>query len=285
MQTLTGHKEEINSISFSHDGKKIAISGRFDRGIKILDAETGKELQTLKGRYTGEITSVSFSPDGKKIASASGDSIKIWDAETGKELQTLTGHTEEINSVNFSPDGKRLLSSSGELYDDDEKKDANHLKMWDLSTGKELVGLFNKQKGFVTAATFSPDGKKIVSAGEDGNIKIWTAAEKMDKALLQGEMDNIVGMDIKNNEIIASNIEGIIKHWDFKTGAELKEYSDNKLAPGLLRSISFGAGIYAFNSAICGIKTTFAVLMNKTTLQRFVDSLLLKQQRWVDRCL
>jgi hypothetical protein len=50
-------------------------------------------------------------------------------------------------------------------------------------------------------------------------------------------------------------------------------------------AISFGAGIYALSSAICGIKTTFAVLMNKTTLQRFVESLLCEQQRWVDRCL
>ena len=50
-------------------------------------------------------------------------------------------------------------------------------------------------------------------------------------------------------------------------------------------AVSFGAGIYAFSSAICGIKTTFVVLLNKTTLQRFVDSLLRGQQRWVDRCL
>jgi hypothetical protein len=52
------------------------------------------------------------------------------------------------------------------------------------------------------------------------------------------------------------------------------------------KSVLFiGAGIYAFSSAICGIKTTFAVLINKTTLQRFVDSLLLAQQRWADCCL
>jgi len=50
-------------------------------------------------------------------------------------------------------------------------------------------------------------------------------------------------------------------------------------------ALFIGADIYAFSSAICGIKTTFSVLLNKTTLQRFVDSLLLKQQRWVDRCL
>jgi hypothetical protein len=42
------------------------------------------------------------------------------------------------------------------------------------------------------------------------------------------------------------------------------------------KSVLFiGAGIYDFSSAICGIKTTFAVMMNKTTLQRFVESQLL----------
>ena len=240
LQTLKGHTIFVTSVSFSPDGKKIA-SGSWDNSIKIWDAETGKELQTLKG-HTSFINNISFSPDGKKIASGSNDKvIKIWDAVTGKQLQTLTGHTTNVNSVSFSPDGKRLLSTSGES--DIKNKESTHLKMWDLSTGVELVGLFNKQKGFITTATFSPDGKKIVSTDKDGEIKIWTAAEKFDRALLQGEMSDIVGMDIKNNKIIAWNREGIIKHWDFKTGAELIENnSANKLPPGLVRPISRDGG-------------------------------------------
>jgi len=239
LQTLKRHTSFVTSVSFSPDGKKIA-SGSWDKAIKIWDAETGKELQTLTG-HTYFVSSISFSPDGKKIASGSWDkSIKLWNAESGKELQTLNGHSVEITSVSFSQDGKRLLSCSD--TSDVKNKEATHLKMWDLSTGNELVGLFNKQKGLVSAATFSPDGKRIVSAGEDGNIKIWTADEKLDKALLQGEMSDIVGMDIKNNEIIARNREGTIKHWDFKTGAELKEYNQkynkaNKLEDTIVHGV------------------------------------------------
>ena len=40
-------------------------------------------------------------------------------------------------------------------------------------------------------------------------------------------MRNIVGMDIKNNEIVAWNIEGEIKYWDLKTGTENK-FNDRK---------------------------------------------------------
>jgi WD40 repeat protein len=229
LQTLTGHTENIYSVSFSPDGKKIASSSWESRGlglgsIKIWEAETGKEIHTLT-RYTNTVTFVNFSPDGKKIASGGShdNDIHIWDAETGKELQTLTGNIFSVTSVSFSPDGKRLLSSSGRSFDDN--KESTNLKMWDLSTGKELVGLFNKQKGLVTAATFSPDGKSIVSGGEDGKITIWTAGEKFDRAPLQGEMSDIVGMDMKNNKIIAWNSEGQIKYWDFKTGEKINEHN------------------------------------------------------------
>jgi len=227
--TLLGSgDEDYNIISFSPDGKKVANFKHFERTIKIWDAETGKELQILRGN-TENITSVIFSPDGTKIAGGSrSGGIMIWDAETGKELQILRGHASSVTEVSFSPDGKNLLSFSEDQVSNDSNQNVNHCKMWDLNTGMELVGLLNKQKGFVTTATFSPDGKKIVSGGKDGTITIWTADEKLDKALLQGEMFDIVGMDIKNNEIIAWNSEGILKHWDFKTGAELKEYNQAK---------------------------------------------------------
>src|SRR5207244_4427037 len=98
-------------VAFSPDGKRLAHAMMMG-GTTMWDAQTGKELLTLKG---GRV-SVAFSPDGKRLATVSdGLTLKVWDAQTGKELLALKGHTETVWSVVFSPDGKRLVSAAGEV--------------------------------------------------------------------------------------------------------------------------------------------------------------------------
>ena len=48
LQTLEGHSDLVNSVSFSHDGQRI-VSGSYDETIKVWDAATGLLLQTLDG--------------------------------------------------------------------------------------------------------------------------------------------------------------------------------------------------------------------------------------------
>ena len=81
----------INSVAFSPDGKRLA-TGSEESNVKIWNAQTGKELMTLRG-HERPVNSVAFSPDGKRLASGSDDKLaKIWETQTGKELMTLPGH-------------------------------------------------------------------------------------------------------------------------------------------------------------------------------------------------
>ena len=71
----------------------------------------------------------------------------------------------------FSPDGKNLASAGLDIY----------LRVWDLSTGKEvrrLVGdssVFALQQ-FVMNVTYSPDGNEIISGGADMAVRIWACS-------------------------------------------------------------------------------------------------------------
>ena len=81
-------KNDINSLSFSSDGKTV-ISCIHGNIIKLWDRATGKEIKTFVG-HTNSVNSVSFSPNGKTFISTSFDNtIKLWDVATGKELATL----------------------------------------------------------------------------------------------------------------------------------------------------------------------------------------------------
>lgn len=113
-------------LAFSPDGSRLA--GRGHNTIRILEAATGSELQTIMApSYIGD--ALSFSPDGTLIASVNPfNQITVWDTKTGTELRTLKGHTDTVQSVAFSPDGMRIASGSSD----------NTIRLWDVFAGTEL---------------------------------------------------------------------------------------------------------------------------------------------------
>src|SRR6202167_3466909 len=60
-----GHRDHVQSVAFSPDGKQI-VSGSRDGTVRIWDIETG---QTVVGPFEGHtdwVNSVAFSPDGNQ---------------------------------------------------------------------------------------------------------------------------------------------------------------------------------------------------------------------------
>ncbi|KAJ3293109.1 Coatomer subunit beta' [Rhizoclosmatium sp. JEL0117] len=69
--TLGGHKNGVNTVEFSSNGKHLA-SGSDDRTIKVWDYETKTCIQTLKG-HSNNVTAVAFQSGLARILSGSED--------------------------------------------------------------------------------------------------------------------------------------------------------------------------------------------------------------------
>ncbi|WP_416212377.1 WD40 repeat domain-containing protein [Nostoc sp. DedQUE09] len=210
--TLGGHANSVNGVSFSPDGKMLA-SASDDHTVKLWDTSTGQEIKTLIG-HTNWIWGVSFSPDGKMLASASKDkTVKLWDTSIGKERKTLTGHTNEVNRNSFSPDGKMLASAS---------KDKT-VKLWDTSIGKERKTLTGHTKE-VWGVSFSPDGKILASASHDKTVKLWNTSTGKEIKTLTGHRDAVWGISFSpDGKMLASaSNDKTVKLWDKSTGQEIK---------------------------------------------------------------
>jgi WD40 repeat protein len=93
-----------------------------------------------------------------------GGIIRIYRLSDGGLARTLLGHTSQVNTLAYSPDGRRLASGSFDKL----------IKLWDATTGEELLSLRGHEGGVVSLA-FTRDGQRLISGGVDWTARIWDA--------------------------------------------------------------------------------------------------------------
>ncbi len=194
LKEFKGHKGTVWSVAFNPDGRTIGSSG--DDATAILwDVVSGKRLKTFTG-HKRTVWSVKFSPDGSKIVTASYDaSIKTWSVTDGKLLRTLAGHTGAIVDVAVSHGGKMIASTS----------DDKTIRLWNMHDGSLIRSM--EVPEHIQAAAFSPDDKRLLTAGRD-------------KPMIGEFLQEIFG-DSKFNKGVSMRL------WDVQSGKLLQTFSEH----------------------------------------------------------
>jgi WD40 repeat protein/serine/threonine protein kinase len=155
--------------TISPDGKWLAVIDpdegpealQRDRGIRLWDLESGRELEALKDAR--QIRSLCFSPNGRFLAAGDGQgNVHVRDLTT-REVIRIMAHGLPVLSLTFSPDGKVLATGSSD----------ETIKLWDAATGRERPNHFRGQGGSVSSLAFSPDGRRLACGNRNSRAKIW----------------------------------------------------------------------------------------------------------------
>lgn len=217
IKTLKGHTNAVNSAIFSLDSKWI-LSASEDHTCRLWDMINKEEKATLFG-HRKSVTCVNFSCDGKYMISSSSDgTIKIWDAiDNWKLIKTFMNVRKRISYVTFSPDGNQILFSS---FD-------NSISVLDFQSERKLFSIVCQKPGissFVYSANYSHDGRKIITALRNSNIKCWSSKDGSLLATIDWDTEDCHIGDVlyvefshDDNLIVSAGVDGNVKLWDAKS--------------------------------------------------------------------
>lgn len=221
--TLTGHTKQVNSVTYSLDGKMI-VSGSTDGTVRLWDTATGKHKPILNHTnwfnflfqwLNAPVHSVAYSPDGNTVAAGSMDSaVRLWDTRTPKLKATLIGHSGSVDTVVYAPDGKTIATAGG-------WKD-NTVRLWDAVTGETKAVLTGYTH--ISAVAYSPDGKTIATGTDyhSDSLQLWDVPTGKRKTTYTEHMDGTLSSIVYSPDgktIAAVGLEdNTIRLWNSGTG-------------------------------------------------------------------
>jgi WD40 repeat protein len=172
VKTLQGHRNAINAVAVSSDGKDpFIISASEDKTAQVWKRNQGS---MIIWQHPSAVKSVACTPrDSKKsycLTGCADGTVRLWDLKhlSSKPLKELDLHTDAINCLAFSPDGKLFAVGSED----------GTISLWETESGEKKYSFDSEccHLGAVTALHFTPD-LQLVSAGRDNSLRVWTLCE------------------------------------------------------------------------------------------------------------
>ena len=212
-KTGAAHRDMVNSLAFSRDGNWLA-SGDY-QAVKLWHRKTEETRTELRAPFLKPATALTASPDGQWLVTGHTDgSLALWKGSEGTLRTQWMAHAHPIQKISFSPDADRVLSTSG----------SHRAGIWSFSEARNIAWI--PTPGSVTAVVWHPNGRQIVTAGDDLILRLWALPGPTDtNATLirefKGHTNAVtsLAMTAKAPGILASgSLDGSLLFWDVEKG-------------------------------------------------------------------
>jgi WD40 repeat protein/predicted Ser/Thr protein kinase len=142
--------------------------------------------------------------------------------ENGKEVMRLT---VRHRGAQLDTNGTLLAV----ILDHDAR--AADLGVYEVASGKRVAECVGHKDSILSFA-FSPDGKRIASAGEDGLCCLWDVATGAKIATCRGHASKLLSVAFRADgaRVVTTSADGTVRQWDAATGRDVEPPFDHHTA-------------------------------------------------------
>lgn len=167
---------------------------------------------------------LAISPAGRHLAVGRDRTLEVLLADTRSQVANASGFAGPVNALDYAHDGSLLAAASGEpgLF--------GELKLFRAVNGAvdtTQVRTFRGHRDCLYAVAISPDGKIVVTAGYDFEIKLWSVEHQELIRTLKGHQGAVFDLAFRpDGRLLASaSADRTVKLWNVDTGERLDTFS------------------------------------------------------------
>ncbi|XP_052867645.1 cell division cycle protein 20 homolog isoform X1 [Anopheles cruzii] len=169
---LQGHTQEVCGLKWSPDGKYLASGGN-DNLVHVWGTANGapnalSEPVQVFNQHQAAIRALAWCPWQPNVLASGGGTadrcIKFWNVASGQLLNSVDTKSQ-VCGLMFSKTYKEIISAHGYVN--------NQLTIWKYPSMTKQLDLLG-HTGRVLQLAMSPDGSKVMSAGADETLRLWS---------------------------------------------------------------------------------------------------------------
>ena len=227
VKTLTGHKEKVNSVVFSPDGR-LLVSGSEDSTLKMWDISQWQNVEipeSITIQMPFPVQMVVFHPDGQLLAT-SGRHAMLLDISNQVEIATLQ-HDNYVWTLAFSDDGRFLATDDGV---------GTTVKIWDIQQ-EQITAVLEGHTADVNFVKFSPDGRVLATSSWGGEVKLWSVSNWQLLGTLRNNGTAAIDFSIDGKTLASAGSEEVTL-WSVASGEKVTTLRGHT---GWIRGLAFSS--------------------------------------------
>jgi WD40 repeat protein/predicted Ser/Thr protein kinase len=149
--------------------------------------------------------------------------------QAGRVVCTIKPRQGKASQIALNPD--QTQAAVGLFLEDGPYR----IGLFDTSSGQERASWAADREGLVLALAFSPDGRRLASAGDDHIIHIWDAADGQPVCECRGHTSKVMSVAFRQDgtRLVTAGHDGSVRQWDARSGREVEPPYDRHAAETL----------------------------------------------------